>query len=302
MIVEGKAGRGVVSDVKISEQDGEISRRASMYHTHGSVTAPDGAQIHYLIIGSGPRPLVFLPGAGDALATADRLSHKLMWWLEGRAEHFRILYVSRRSPLSPDTTLERQADDVALVLESLGWPAALVEAQSAAGPIGVLLALRHPQRVAALVLSSSAVWLDDDAYVRCSRWLDLLQHEQWEQFMGEATGLFWQGETAALLRPFQRLLARIASERPIQRVATILSQLMCVDLRELLPELHLPVLVTGGCEDQIFSETLQRQTASHIHNATAVFQRGYGHGNDLENPGHINLLAAFARLKKVPAF
>ncbi len=279
---------------------GALRRKQAFVKSHGCVDAGDGSQISYLVVGNGPRPMVFLPGAGDALATADRLSHRLVWWLEGRAEHFRVLYVSRRTPLSPDVSMAQQADDVARVMEHLNWPASLVEAQSAAGPVGVHLALRHPERVAALVLSSSAVWLDEQAYETCTRWLDLLEQNQWERFLDEATELFWQGEIAALLKPFQRLLARIASERPVQRISTILTQLLCVDLREELEQLAVPTLITGGENDRIFSASLQSAMADEIPDSTVVIQSGYGHGNDLENPEHINLLAAFARLKKIP--
>lgn len=275
-------------------------RRAAVVQKHGFVAAPDGAQIHYLIVGNGARPLVFLPGAGDALATADRLSHRLVWWLESRAEHFKILYVSRRSPLPPDITMTQQAEDVALVMKELGWPPSLVEAQSAAGPIGVMLGIEHPELVAGLVLSSSAVWLDDDAYTQCSRWLELLEHNQWEAFLAEATELFWQGEIANALKPFQRLLAKIASERPVQRICTILSQLLCLDMRPELELLTIPTLVTGGELDRVFGAELQRDMAAMIPDSTLVIQKGFGHGNDLENPSHINLLAAFARLKKIP--
>lgn len=279
---------------------GALRRRSAFVKSHGCVEADDGSPINYLVVGNGSRPLVFLPGAGDALATADRLSHRLVWWLEGRAEHFRVLYISRRSPLSADTSLVQQADDVARVMAHLGWPPSLIEAQSAAGPVGVHLALNHPEHVAGLVLSSSAVWLDEVAYEQCTRWLDLLEHNQWERFLGEATELFWQGEIAALLKPFQSLLARIASERPVQRISTILSQLLCMDLRDRLDEITVPTLITGGCEDRIFSEALQREMGELIPGSTTVMQQGFGHGNDLENPQHINLLAAFARLKKVP--
>ena len=275
-------------------------RRAAFVRGHGSVQAEDGAQIKYVIVGEGPRPLVFIPGAGDALATADRLAHRLVWWLEGRAQHFTVLYVSRRAPLAPSVSLAEQAEDVALVMRQLGWPPSLIEAQSAAGPVGVLLALNHPDLVAGLTLSSSAVWLDESAYELCHSWLELLERNQWERFLAESVELFWQGEITTLLKPFQRLLARLASERPVQRIATILSQLLCVDLRDRLGELRCPTLITGGQHDRVFSAELQRAMAEKIEDVTVVIQPGFGHGNDLQNPAHVDLLAAFARLKRVP--
>ena len=70
--------------------------------THkGRFTTPDGAQLPYLITGSGPRPMVYIPGAGDGLASADQLGSRMKWWLAGRLDYFRVLYVGRRAGLRP---------------------------------------------------------------------------------------------------------------------------------------------------------------------------------------------------------
>lgn len=262
----------------------------------GTLQLPDGARISYLTGGEGTRPLVFLPGAGDGLATACELSGRLTGWLRGRFERFHVLYVSRREPLTRQVSLRQQARDVAYVMEQLGWPASLIEAQSAGGPIGQWLAVERPELVSGLVLSSTAAWLDAPARAQVEAWLEMVQREDWDAFFASAASLFWRDERAAMLRPFLRLLCSMARPAAPARLEVILGQLLELDHRDLLGRITAPTLVTGGLDDRIFSPALQREMAARIPRATVTLHDSYGHGNDLENPEHVRLLTAFARL------
>jgi len=255
--------------------------------------------LSYMIVGSGPRPLVFVPGAGDGLATPQYTARRLAHWMQSRTAYFRILYVSRRVPLSPDTSLEQQADDIAYLMRELGWPSSMVEAQSAGGPLGVMLGLRHPELVSALVLSSAAIWLDDFSRERCERWLEMLEERDWDAFFAATSTLLWHADKASLFTPFMKLLSHIARPSDPSRLIAILHSLLQVDLRPELPNFSIPTLVTGGKQDRLFRESLQSATAELLPNVTSAFQAGFGHSNDLENPAHVRLLAAFARLKGV---
>jgi pimeloyl-ACP methyl ester carboxylesterase len=118
----------------------------------GSYVEVDGLSIYYELHGEGP-PLVLLHGGlltieaafGDVLpALAER--HKVVAIeLQG---HGRTADIER--PLS----LERLADDVALVLAAIGVDGADVVGFSLGGLVTVELARRHPRRSRRLVLAS----------------------------------------------------------------------------------------------------------------------------------------------------
>lgn len=264
----------------------------------GSLQTPDGAHISYLTLGAGPRRLVYLPGAGDGLATAAQAARRINHWLKWRGDFFEVLYLSRRDPLPQGFTLEDQAQDVIWAMEQLGWAPAVIEAQSAGGPLGQLVAARRPDLAPLLVLSSSAAFLDDHAKAQLSRWIDEVRRGDWESFFEGTAKLLWQSGRFASLRPFQRLLMGMATPKEPTRLINILESIKDVDHRQLIQKLSSPVLISAGAQDQLFRESLQREMSLLIPQSTLWLGEGFGHGHDMENPEHVQRVAAFARLHK----
>ena len=60
-------------------------------------------------------------------------------------------------------TVERHADDLADLIDQLGWPTALVAGASMGGCIALAFAIRHPGRVSALGLVDTTAWYGPDA-------------------------------------------------------------------------------------------------------------------------------------------
>jgi pimeloyl-ACP methyl ester carboxylesterase len=83
--------------------------------------------------------------------------------LDVLGDGFRVIAPSRfgylGSPMPPDASHDRQADVLAAVLDTFGLPAAAVVAVSAGAQSATRLALRHPDRVSALVLITPALYL-----------------------------------------------------------------------------------------------------------------------------------------------
>jgi pimeloyl-ACP methyl ester carboxylesterase len=80
----------------------------------------------------------------------------------GLAESYRVIALDQRGHgrgmLSTEPfSLEDCADDAAALLEQLGVGRAIVVGYSMGGPVGMLLARRHPGQVAALVLQATAL-------------------------------------------------------------------------------------------------------------------------------------------------
>ncbi|MHA1637785.1 MAG: alpha/beta fold hydrolase [Candidatus Thorarchaeota archaeon] len=109
-------------------------------------------EIEYVLKGSGP-VLLMLHGApgGYDQCTLDAE----MWSDNG----FSLLAVSRpgylRTPLSTGETFEEQADAIAALLDTLEIAKVAILAASGGGPIGLHFALRHPDRLSALILMAA---------------------------------------------------------------------------------------------------------------------------------------------------
>lgn len=108
-------------------------------------------KVEFVLRGEGPTVLVFhgAPGGYDqALLLGERLSE----------EGFQVVAPSRpgylRTPLASGILPEQQADAMMALLDTLGLPAVAVLGTSAGAPAAIQFALRHPNRVRALVLLS----------------------------------------------------------------------------------------------------------------------------------------------------
>lgn len=106
-------------------------------------------EIEYALNGDGPVVLM-LHGAPGGY---DQGSLDMDMWVN---EGFSLLAISRsgylRTPLRTGKTFEAQADAINALLDTLGISKVAIVAASAGGPIALHFALRHPDRVDALVL------------------------------------------------------------------------------------------------------------------------------------------------------
>ncbi len=109
-------------------------------------------EIEYVLKGSGPVLLMLhgSPGGYDqCLLDAE------MWIDQG----FSLLTISRpgylRTPLSTGETFEEQADAVEALLDTLAISKIAILGASGGGPIALHFALRHPDRLSALILMAA---------------------------------------------------------------------------------------------------------------------------------------------------
>jgi pimeloyl-ACP methyl ester carboxylesterase len=143
-------------------------------------------------------PVVVLHGSPGGIDAA-RLMARIL-----PPERFRAILLSRPgyldTPLDGRESIDAQADLVAAVLDELGTDRAAVYSWSGGGPAGYRLAVRHPERVTAIVanaaVSHSYVLPDQDLPTRLmvntapGQWLMrlLAAHQPEEYIKGELAG------------------------------------------------------------------------------------------------------------------
>jgi pimeloyl-ACP methyl ester carboxylesterase/class 3 adenylate cyclase len=246
--------------------------------------APDGTSIAYQVVGDGPVDLVYSTGIWSNLEVM--WEHPLWAHFLKRLARFSrlILFDMRGVGLSDRGTeppvLELQRDDVEAVMDAAGSEEAIVFGGARAASMALLFAATHPNRTRALILyapNAKTVSTPDFPYGNTPE----VQEEFFERFqreVGTGQNLVLQAPSVAHDEPFvewwarfERLVASPSAYRELGRI------LIDIDVREVLPAIHVPTLVVQRADDAIVSAGQGRFVAEHIDGARFVLLPGVDH-------------------------
>ncbi|MDF2969335.1 MAG: prkC 33 [Nocardioidaceae bacterium] len=245
-------------------------------------TVSDGLHIAYQVTGAGDRDIVLIPGF---------LSHLELDWGDPRHAHFldrlgtmgrlirfdkRGTGMSDRPPGVPD--LETRMHDVLAVMDAVGSREAVLCGYSEGGPMAVLLAATHPERVSSLVLYGSyakRVWSPDYHWARTSE----AQATVTERLV---TGWDWEADCrwrcpsadAAMQQWWARRMRAAATPSTVRALLEMNSM---VDVRRALPAVRRPTLVLHRVGDELFAVGDARYLAEHIPGARLQLLSGDDH-------------------------
>jgi class 3 adenylate cyclase len=244
------------------------------------------AGIAYQVIGRGPLDALLVPGFP---------SHLELAWENPRVARFyrhlasfcrlvimdkRGIGLSDRVPPSELPGLEQRADDIRAVLDDAGVERASLVGASDGGPIAALFAATYPDRTDRLVLINT--------YARRLRTEDYPwgpTAEEWESFQREAEEHWGEPLFLEVLAPhhvrdaeFTDWWARFLRQSISLRAAVAyLAMNSGIDIRAVLPAIHLPTLVLHRLDDRINPVAGGRFIASRIPGARLVELAGADH-------------------------
>ena len=232
----------------------------------------DGVHLAYQVLGQGERDIVFVPGL---------MSHlELLWEDPETAGFFRrlaalgrlILFDKRDTGLSDrvpgDSTLEERMNDVRAVMQAASSTRAVLFGYSEGAPMSILFAATYPDRVTALILGSAAArWFPAPDYP-CGPETE----EMYQALTGIAEHRWGQGDTIDWYLPSRsgsaharQLVARFErmaiSPSGFLRMVRMIRE---IDVRPVLPAIHVPTLVIQRLGDRITPPFHGRYLAAHI--------------------------------------
>src|SRR5437764_9391282 len=219
------------------------------------------ASIAYQVVGDGPLDLVLVLGFATHV--------ELQWELPAMARFFewlgsfsRLILFDKRGtglsdPIAEVPTLEQRVDDVRAVLDAAGSERAALFGVSEGGPMSVLLAATHPERVTALVLHGAMARTTEAPDYPWASPAEALR-ESAAEFIAPYWGQQPDGIMELFAPSFVRdpqtldLLARMersaASPAMIQQ---IFEMFLDIDVRAVLPTIHVPTLVLHRHGDRV---------------------------------------------------
>ncbi len=249
--------------------DQDIERAAARAAQGSVLVATRCGPIEYQEAGAGV-PLLMVHGSGgghdQGMAFAQSLTER----------GIRVIAVSRfgylRTPMPQDASPAAQADAHVCLLDALGIRQAAVLGGSAGGPSAMQVAIRHPDRVNALVLLVPLAWKPgslDDSVAPLAPWT--------ESMMMRLVGsdfIFWAGRHLApdllirylLATPPEQVAAASPQERA--RINAILDHILPVSAR-----------ADGLRSDSVLGKSLGRYPLELIRAPTLLISaRGDGYG------------------------
>ena len=224
--------------------------------------------IAYRVFGDGPRDMVLIPGT---------LSHVEVYWdfptqkhLLNRLSSFaRVIVFDKRgqglSDRVAEQTLDERIGDVRAVMDAAGSRSATIYGWSEGGPMSLMFAATYPERTSSLVLYGTFASMRTGL----SGWVD---PEQFERDLAYMTSHWGDGSLVAANSPSQanneayvRAVGRLerASASPASIIALFRANYE-LDVRHILPSIHLPTLVLHRVGDALVPVASGRYLAEHI--------------------------------------
>jgi pimeloyl-ACP methyl ester carboxylesterase len=243
--------------------------------------------IAYQVVGDGPIDLVLVLGFATHL--------DLQWEMPPFAHFFerlgsfaRLIVFDKRGtglsdPVSDAPTLEQRSDDVRAVMDAAGSERAALFGISEGGPMSIVFAATHPERVTALVLHGAmgrTTWAPDYPWAVPADALRESAAEFIAPFWGEPSDamldLFapsFAGDPTAM--EFTARMERSAASPAM--VQQIFDMFLDIDVRDVLPAIHVPTLVLHRRGDRVVNRRAGEELAAQIPGARYVELPGSDH-------------------------
>lgn len=190
------------------------------------------------------------------------------------------------SPKPPGPyTVEGFADDLARLLDHLGWDSAMVAGASMGGCVALAFAARHPQRVASLGLVDTTAWYgapeqwEERAQKALREGLAALVSFQVSRWFGEA---FREANPEAV----RQCVATFLKNEP-RAYAETCRMLGAADLRGVLRAIAVPTAVVVGEDDYATPPAMSRELHRAIGGSTLAVLKGARHLAPLERPAEV---------------
>ena len=250
-----------------------------------NLTVPLGdTEMYCARFGSGPRPMVLIPGWSDGLTTVRGKARLLAGPYRRFWEHYTVYVFSRKNDLPEGVTIRDMAADLAAAMETLGLERACVMGVSQGGMIAQYLAADHPEKVERLVLAVTgprASEMSRDFVTHC---MALAEKGDHRQLMIDTAERSYTERRLKKLRLSYPVLGRIGRPESYRRFLLNGEAILAFDATPVLGSIACPTLILGGEEDRVVGLEGSRELHERIPGSRLRLFPGYGHAAFEECP------------------
>jgi pimeloyl-ACP methyl ester carboxylesterase len=240
--------------------------------------------IAYQVVGEGPTDVLMIPGWFSHLAL-DWEEPTWVRWVERLASFARLVRFDKRGTGMSDRppgipTPDERMEDARAVMDAAGLTAAHVLGWSEGGPLAIMLAVTHPDRVQSLILyGTQATFRRRDDYP----FGDEESEEESEEWYAELETGWGTVDHVLVTHPdadprfVQRRALYMQSAASPTAAAALAKSNALIDTRPLLPSIHVPALVLSRRDDPVGPGPTGRYLAERIPGARFVELAGDEH-------------------------
>jgi 3-oxoadipate enol-lactonase len=190
-------------------------------------------------------------------------------------------------------TMDDLGDDVAVLLDTLGLPAAHVVGMSMGGSTAVSFASRYPDRVTAMFLADTTAWYGEQAKQAWSqRAVDVVTKTREQQVPFQVDRWFTEGFRQRNPSEVNRVVGVFLATSSLAH-AQACRAFGAMDSRPLLAAVTAPVSVVTGEEDYATPPEMGQAIADGVPSGQATVLSGLRHMSLVENPALAGDAAAF---------
>jgi pimeloyl-ACP methyl ester carboxylesterase len=245
------------------------------------------ASIAYQVVGDGPIDLVLVLGFATHLELQWE-SPPLARFFERISSFSRLIIFDKRGtglsdPVTEAPTLEQRIDDLGVVMDAAGSEQAALFGISEGGPMSALFAATHPDRVNALLLYGA---MGRTTEAPDYPWAS--PAEALRESAAEFIAPYWGQQAEGMVELFApsladdpqaveytaRLERSAASPAMVQQ---IFEMFLDIDVRSILPTIHVPTLVLHRHGDRVVNWRAGKELAAQIPSAEYVELPGIDH-------------------------
>jgi len=257
----------------------------------------DNFEMDYAKFGSGPRPLVLLPGMSlkSTMSVASLVadSYKIF------KEDFTVYLFDRKKNFGESYPMMQMAIDTAEAMDALGIESACFIGISQGGMIAQLIAEQFPQKVERLVLGCSASRLNDMSRAVMTEWKRLAEAGDIEALCSNFIDKVFSEKTIRKYKKTLMYMNSNATEQDMKRFSVLARTCLEFEAFDGLAKIKCPTFVLGAELDQTLGVIASREIAETLKQngvpTELYIYENYGHAAYDEAPDYRSKILEFLK-------
>ena len=267
-----------------------------LFHAKNDTLSINGSAMDYIRFGTGPRPLLMLPGLGDGLRTVKGTALPMAVMYRLFAADFTVYAFSRKADLPEGYTTRDMARDVRTAMDILGIEKADLFGISMGGMIAQHFAADYPERVNKLILAVTCPRPNPVLTGSVTEWLALADAGDHAALMDSNLRRIYSIGYYRKNKWLIPLVGRLTKPKSYDRFRIQARACLTHDAFDRLPAIQAPTLVICGEKDLALGAEPSRELATWIPDAYFKMYPDGGHGVYEEEPDFNRTVLDFLRL------